>query len=142
MTVWTATGKLTAQQKEWAASILSVIGQEIYVDDERLIDMATAVSGSGPAYLFRFMEALVEAGIQVGLPREMAEKLVLQTMVGSVDLAQKSGKDPAELRRMVTSPGGTTAEALKELEQGGFTGLISRAVDAAHKKARQLGKEE
>ncbi|GAI29458.1 unnamed protein product, partial [marine sediment metagenome] len=88
------------------------MGREIYVDDEQYIDMATAVSGSGPAYFFLVMESLIDAAVAIGLPRDMARELVLQTILGSGRLIQKSGEEPADLRRMVTSPGGTTAEAL------------------------------
>lgn len=141
ISLWTATAEVTEQQRGWASSILGAIGKEIYVDDEKYIDMATAVSGSGPAYFFLFVEVLVEAAVHIGLPRDMAQELVLQTMLGSGHLIQRSSKDPAELRRMVTSPGGTTAEALLELEKGGFANLIRQAVSAAHDKARRLAGE-
>jgi len=139
MSVWTATAEVTEQQKKWAASILGVMGKEVYVDDEKYIDMATAVSGSGPAYVFLFIESLVDAAVNIGLPRSMAQELVLQTLLGSGHFLQKSGKLPAELRGMVTSPGGTTAEALFQLEKGGFTGLVIQAVVAAYEKAKRLG---
>jgi pyrroline-5-carboxylate reductase len=139
MTVWTATKEVTKHQREWAASILGVMGHEIVVNSEDQIDMATAISGSGPAYLFLFVEALVDAAVNLGLPLEMAQELVLTTVLGSGHLIEETGREPAELRRMVTSPGGTTAEALGELEQGNFTDLIARAVKAAYEKARQLG---
>ncbi len=142
MSLWTATAEVTKQQRGWVSSILGAIGREIFVDDERYIDMATAVSGSGPAYFFLFVEALVEAAVHIGLPRDMAQELVLQTMLGSGHLIQESGKQPAELRRMVTSPGGTTAEALLELDKGGFTNLIRQAVNAAYNKAKSLGGEQ
>ncbi len=139
ITVWTATTEVTGQQRERAGSILQAMGREIYVNDEKYIDMATAVSGSGPAYVFLFMEALVEAAVDIGLPRDMAQELVLQTLLGSGHFLQKSGKEPAELRRMVTSPGGTTAEALKVFEEGQFTELVKQAVTAAYNKAKRLG---
>jgi len=139
ISVWTTTAGVTGQQREWAGSILGAMGTEIYVDDEKYIDMATAVSGSGPAYVFLFVEALVEAAVHIGLPGDMARKLVLETVLGSVRFAQKSGKEPAELRRMVTSPGGTTAEALLQFERGAFTELVKRAVMAAYDKAKRLG---
>lgn len=140
MSAWTATAEVTEQQKEWAASILGAMGKELYVDDEKYIDMATAVSGSGPAYVFLFMEALADAGVHIGLSQDKAHQLALQTILGSAYLVQKSGKTPAELRRMVTSPGGTTAEALLQLEKGSFTYLIKQAVIAAHEKAKKLGR--
>ncbi len=140
ITVWTATPEVTEQQKEWARSILGATGKEIFVVDEKYLDMATAVSGSGPAYFFLFVESLVEAAVQIGLPRDTAEKLVLQTMLGSGHLIEKSDKPPAELRRMVTSPGGTTSEALQKFEQRGFRQLVLQAVVAAFNKAKELGK--
>jgi pyrroline-5-carboxylate reductase len=142
MTVWTATKEVTRRQKKWASSILGAMGKEIYVEDEKYIDMATAVSGSGPAYFFLFVEALMEAAVNIGLSHKMARELVLETMLGAGHLIQKSGKEPAELRRMVTSPGGTTAEALLEFEKGKFSDLVKRAVSAAHRKARILGREQ
>jgi pyrroline-5-carboxylate reductase len=142
LTVWAATKEVTQRQKKWAASILGVMGKEIHVEDEKYIDMATAVSGSGPAYFFLFVEALVEAAVNIGFSREMARELVLETMLGAGHLIQKSGKEPAELRRMVTSPGGTTAEALLEFEKGKFSDLVKKAVSAAYRKARILGGEQ
>jgi len=139
MTVWTATAEVTAEQKEWAAAILGVMGKEIYVAEEKYLDMATAVSGSGPAYVFLFIESLVDAAVHIGIPRNTAQELVLQTLLGSTQFLQKSGKSPAELRAMVTSPGGTTAEALYQMEKGGFTGLVIQAVVAAYEKAKKLG---
>jgi len=142
ISLWVATAEVTRQQRGWASSILGAIGKEIYVDDEKFIDMATAVSGSGPAYFFLFVEVLVEAAVHIGLPRDVAQELVLQTMLGSGHLIQRSGKQPAELRRMVTSPSGTTAEALLELDKGGFAGLVRQAVSAAYNKAKRLGGEQ
>ncbi len=140
MSAWTATPEVTGQQKEWAGAILGAMGREIYVDDEKYIDMVTAVSGSGPAYVFLFVEALVDAAVHIGLSRGVAQELVLQTILGSGHFLQKSGKEPAELRRMVTSPGGTTAEALAQLEKGEFNELIKQAIIAAYSKAKKLGR--
>jgi len=140
MSAWTATAEVTGEQKEWAGSILGAMGKEIYFDDEKYLDMVTAVSGSGPAYFFLFAEFLIDAAVQIGIPRDRAEELVLQTMLGSARLIQKTGKPPAELRRMVTSPGGTTAEALHEFEKGEFSQLVMKAVAAAYNKAKELGK--
>lgn len=142
MSVWTATKDVTEKQREWAGSILGAMGKEIYVDDEQYIDMATAIMGSGPAYFFLFVESLVNAAVDIGLSREMAEELVLQTMLGSGHFIEKSGKEPVELRRMVTSPGGTTAEALRVFDEAGFVGIITQAVKAAYTKAKQLGNEQ
>jgi pyrroline-5-carboxylate reductase len=139
MSVWTATPTVSEQQKGWASSILGAIGKEIYVDDEKYLDMVTAVSGSGPAYFFLFIEALVEAAVGIGLSSDIAQEMVLQTMLGSGHLVQKSGKHPAELRRMVTSKGGTTEAALNVLGEGEFNNLIKKAVNAAYNKAKILG---
>ncbi len=139
ISVWTATAEVTEQQKEWAASILGAMGGEIFVGDEKYIDMATAVSGSGPAYIFLVIESLVEAAVHIGLPQDVAQELVLQTILGSGHFLQKSGRTPAELRRMVTSPGGTTAAALRKLDEGGFSDLLKQAVIAAYTRARELG---
>ncbi len=139
ITVWTATAEVSKKQKSWASSILGAMGREIYVADERYLDMATAVSGSGPAYVFLFMESLAQAAVAIGLPQDIAQELVSQTVLGSASFAQKSEKELAELRRMVTSPGGTTAEAVRVLEEGQFSELVRRAVAAAYTQARKLG---
>ena len=139
MSVWTAAPSVNSDCKESTRSILETLGEELYVDDERYIDMATALSGSGPAYVFLFMESMVDAGVTLGMTPEMALKLTLQTVLGSAKLTQETGKHPAELRDMVTSPGGTTAEALRELEAGGFRATVLEAVTAAYEKAKQLG---
>lgn len=140
MTVWTASPEVKEEQRGMARSILSSLGKEIFVTEEKYIDMATAVSGSGPAYVLMVIESLIDAGVHIGLPRESAQELVLQTILGTALLAQRSDKHPAELRNMVTSPGGTTAEALLQLEQGGLRALFTEAVNAAYEKARQLGR--
>ncbi len=140
ITVWTATPEVSPAQKKQASSILAVMGKEFYVDDEKYLDMATAVSGSGPAYFFLFIEALIEAATEIGLPFDMAKELVVGTMLGSGNYLLKSGKTPAELRKMVTSPGGTTAEALKQFEQGNFSGIVKQAILAAYRRANELGR--
>ncbi len=139
MSVWTATPEVTDEQRKWAASILGAMGRELYVEDEKYIDMATAVSGSGPAYVFLLAEALAGAAVKIGLSYDVARELVEQTVLGSAKFMQHSDKLPAELRRMVTSPGGTTSAALAELEKGRFTELITEAVNAAYHRARELG---
>ncbi|WP_322797448.1 pyrroline-5-carboxylate reductase [Tepidiforma sp.] len=139
MTVWTAAPVVTVDQRSMARMLLGAVGKEVYVDDERKIDMATAVSGSGPAYVYLFIEALVEGAVAVGLPRAMAEELVLQTVYGSAVYAQESGKSAAELRAMVTSPSGTTAAGLLELERGALRARVIEAVRAAHARAVELG---
>ena len=139
LSAWTATAEVTKEQKGWARSILEAMGREIYFDDEKYLDMATAVSGSGPAYFFLLAESLIDAAVHIGLPPDAARELVLPTMLGSALLIQKSGKTPGELRQNVTSPGGTTAQALQILEAAGFSDLIKEAVRAAYKRAKELG---
>ncbi len=140
ISVWTATSEVTEAQKEQAKAILSTMGREIFMADEGYLDIATAVSGSGPAYFFLFVEYLVEAAVRIGLAEDTAQELVLQTMLGSGQLLKKSGKSPAELRRMVTSPGGTTAVALEQFENGNFKELVAKAVAAAYRRSQELGK--
>jgi pyrroline-5-carboxylate reductase len=139
VTVWTATRDVMPEQRINAEAIVSVMGRGIYTCYESYLDLATAVSGSGPAYVFLFMEALMAAAKEIGMPEEMAKTLVFQTVLGSAEYARASGKDLAELRRNVTSPGGTTAEALKVFEEGRFDDLIKKAVAAAYRRAQELG---
>lgn len=139
MSVWFCTAEVDERQKEQAQTILRALGQELSVDNEDYLDMATALSGTGPAYVFLFMEALIDAGVHLGFSRHVAEELVLQTLQGSVAFARQSGLHPAELRNMVTSPGGTSAEALYQLEKGGLRTVLSRAIWAAYQKSRYLG---
>ena len=138
ITVWTATSAVGEAQREKARAILSALGEEVYVPDEKYIDMATAVSGSGPAYIFLVIESLIDAAVHIGLPRELAEKLVIETALGSARLARQSGQHPAVLRDMVTSPGGTTAEGLLRLEERGLRAILAQAVISAYEKARRL----
>lgn len=138
MTVWVNTDGLSKENYEIAQRILSAMGEEIHFTNEKYIDMATAVSGSGPAYVFYFIEALIDAGVHIGLPREIAQKLVLETIIGSVETMKKMSKHPAELKNMVTSPGGTTSEALLHLESGGMKSQLINAVLAAYTKAGKL----
>lgn len=139
ISVWTATSAVSQAQKEIAQSILKATGREIYVQDEKYIDMATAISGSGPAYIFLIMEALTDAAVHIGMPRKLAEELVTQTVLGSAYMSRETGKHPAELKNMVTSPGGTTAEGLLCLEKGGARAILAQAVIAAYEKAQRLG---
>jgi pyrroline-5-carboxylate reductase len=139
ITAWTATPQVTAARREDAQQVLSALGREIYLDDEKLIDVATALSGSGPAYVFLFIEALIEAGVFLGMPRDVAHQLVVHTVAGSGAMAVQTGENPAGLREKVTSPGGTTAEALLALEEGNFRATVMSAVIAAYEKARELG---
>jgi pyrroline-5-carboxylate reductase len=139
ITVWTTTSEVSDRQRAQAETILSALGAQIWMDDEGYLDMATALSGTGPAYVFLFMEALIDAGVHLGFSREIATKLVLQTVEGSVALARATGRHPTELRNAVTSPGGTTAEALYQLEKGGIRTVLSKAIWAAYQKSRYLG---
>jgi len=138
MTVWTAAAGTNQKHKELAQGVLVALGKEVYVTDEKYLGMATALSGSGPAYVFLFIEALVDAGVHIGLPRDVAQQLVTQTILGSTVTVEKTGKHPADLRNTVTSPGGTTTEALLRLEKGGFRSLVLEAVAAAYQKAERL----
>ena len=142
ITVWTSSKEVTNDQQEIARAILGALGDEVFVEDESYLDMATALSGSGPAYVFLFTEALIDAGVHMGFPRRIAEQLVLQTIKGSASFYHLAGRHPATLRNQVTSPGGTSAEALYYLEKAGFRTAISRAVWAAYQRSLELGKEK
>ena len=139
MTLWTCSPGVSEGQREMTRAVLSSVGEEIQVSDEKYMDMATALSASGPAYVFLFIEALIDAGVYVGMPRDMARTLALQTVFGSTRLVMETGRHPAELKDMVVSPGGTTAEALRVLEEQGVPAAIVAAVDAAFRKSVQLG---
>jgi len=142
ITVWTSSKEVTEEQQEMARAILGALGDQVFVEDESYLDMATALSGSGPAYVFLFTEALIDAGVHMGFPRRIAEQLVLQTIKGSASFYHQAGRHPATLRNQVTSPGGTSAEALYYLEKAGFRTAISRAVWAAYQRSFELGKEK
>jgi pyrroline-5-carboxylate reductase len=142
ITVWASSREVTAEQRETSRSILGALGEEVFVEDEGYLDMATALSGTGPAYVFLFTEALIDAGVHMGFPRRIAEQLVLQTVRGSVSYYHHAERHPATLRNQVTSPGGTSAEALYYLEKAGFRTAISRAVWAAYQRSLELGKEK
>lgn len=140
MSVWTATEEVSPGQKEAARAILSALGDEVYVEDEKYLDMATALSGSGPAYVFLFIEALVDAGVHIGFSRDVAERLVLQTVAGSALFAQQAKAHPAQLRNAVTSPAGTTAAGLLKLEEAGLRAAVIRAVQASYERSQALGR--
>jgi len=142
ITVWTSSKEVTGEQQEMARAILGALGDEVFVEDESYLDMATALSGSGPAYVFLFTEALIDAGVHMGFSRRISEQLVLQTIRGSVSYYHNAERHPATLRNQVTSPGGTSAEALYYLEKAGFRTAISRAVWAAYQRSLELGKEK
>jgi len=139
LTVWTATADASDAQREQARLVFQSLGKEIQVDDEKYLDMATAVSGTGPTYTFLVLEALIDAAVHLGFARDVAHDIVVETMLGSVLYAQQSAKHPAELRNMVTSPGGTSAEAIYQMEKGSLRTVLSKAVWAAYKKSCLLG---
>lgn len=121
-----------------AEHIFQAVGEVVVLAEEHL-DAVTGLSGSGPAYVFTFVEALVDAGVKNGLTRTVSEKLAMQTVLGSVKLLKESGKHPAALRGQVTSPGGTAITALHVLEKAGFHGLVMDIVEAAVKRSEELG---
>jgi len=121
-----------------AQIVLGTLAEEIHVTDEKYLGMATALSGSDLVYASLLIEALVDAGVHIGLPRDMAQELVIQSIFGSTRTVERTGEHPADLRNIVTSPGGTTTEALLQLEKGRFRSLILEAVAAACKKAERF----
>jgi pyrroline-5-carboxylate reductase len=139
VTVWYATPETTEAQRAQAAALLGALGLQLEVDDEKMVAMATAVSGTGPTYVFLVMEALIDAAVHLGFPRHVAHDLVIETLEGSTLFAKQSGMHPAELRNMVTSPGGTSAAALHELESGRLRTVLSEAVWAAFRRTVELG---
>jgi pyrroline-5-carboxylate reductase len=141
ITVWYATADVTAEQRDQARALLSALGIELEVDDEKFVAMATAVSGTGPTYVFLVMEALIDAAVHLGFPRHIAHDLVIETLEGSTHFAKQSGAHPAVLRNMVTSPGGTSAAALHELESGRLRTVLSEAVWAAYRRTIELGEQ-
>lgn len=140
ITVWCASPSTSPDQRDLAQEILGALGQEVFVEEETYLDMATALSGTGPAYIFLFLEAMIDSGVHLGLPRRIAQQLVVQTMRGSVDFFDQSKMHPAAMRNQVTSPGGTSAEAIYYLEKAGFRTAISRAIWAAFERSQELGK--
>ncbi|MBI3522710.1 MAG: pyrroline-5-carboxylate reductase [Chloroflexi bacterium] len=139
VTAWWATAAVSSEQRDLARAILGALGEELSVSSEDEIDMATAISGTGPSYVFLLMEALVDAAVHLGFSRRVAEELVLRTVEGSALFARRSERHLAELRNMVTSPGGTSASALYQLEKGGLRTVLSKAVYAAYQRTRELG---
>ncbi len=139
MTVWTATPEVSDGQREQARAIVAALGRQLVVEEEKFLDMATAISGSGPAYVFLMMEALIDAAVHLGFSRDAAREMVVQTIRGSAIYAEQQPVHPAELRNRVTSPGGTSADALYQLEKGGFRTVMSDAVLAAFERSVALG---
>ncbi len=141
ITVWTASGEVSDEQREMGRQILLALGKEVFVEEEDFLDKATALSGTGPAYVYLFMEAMVDAGVHMGFSRRIAEELVVETLRGSVNYYDRpdDSRHLARLRNQVTSPGGTSAEALYYLEKAGFRTAISRAIWAAYERSVALG---
>ncbi len=141
MTVWTNTPEVSQEQLDQAKAIFGSYGTELHVDQEKYLDMSTAINGSGPAYVFLFLEAMIDAGVHMGLPRHMAEILVNQTVFGSTKYAIESDAHLSTLRNQVTSPGGTTAAGLFELEAGKLRHTMANGIWAAYKRSIELGKK-
>jgi pyrroline-5-carboxylate reductase len=140
MSVLTANSHVGSAQRDLASQLMAAAGETAWLEDEGLMDAVTAVSGSGPAYVFLLIEALAEAGVAVGLPQDLAAKLALETVAGSGELARLAADAPAQLRINVTSPGGTTAAALDVLMAAeGLPKLLSDAVAAATRRGQELG---
>lgn len=142
ITAWTCTEAVAYKERGHVREILTVLGKELFVETENMIDMATSLSATGPTYIFMVMEALTDAGVHLGFSREMAKELVQETMLGSVRFAMESHKHPAELRNMVTSPGGTSAAAIYQMEKGTLRTVLSKAVYAAYQRAVDLGEKK
>lgn len=142
ITAWTCTETISEDERANVRALLTALGKELYVETETMIDMATSLSATGPTYVFMVMEALTDAGVHLGFSREMSKELVQETMLGAVLFAMESNKHPAELRNMVTSPGGTSADAIYQMEKGGLRTVLSKAVYAAHQRAVALGRKK
>ncbi|MGG6342925.1 pyrroline-5-carboxylate reductase [Stenotrophomonas indicatrix] len=133
-----ATPSVDAQQRAQAERVLASAGRTVWIDDEAQMDSVTAVSGSGPAYVFLLAEAMEAAGIAQGLPAEAARTLVVQTLLGASRMLDEAGESPAELRRRVTSPNGTTQAAIESFQVGGFEALVGKALRAAQVRGQEL----
>ncbi|MDQ3799245.1 MAG: pyrroline-5-carboxylate reductase [Acidobacteriota bacterium] len=142
MTAWTCTEEISETEKSRVKALLTALGKELFVETENMIDMATSLSATGPTYIFMVMEALTDAGVHMGFSREVSKELVQETMLGAVLFAMESHRHPAELRNMVTSPGGTSAEAIYQMEKGGLRTVLSKAVYAAYQRAVALGEKK
>jgi pyrroline-5-carboxylate reductase len=136
-----ATPRVSSEQREQAGQLLSAVGIALWLDDEKQLDAVTAVSGSGPAYFFLLIEAMTAAGEKLGLSRETAAQLTLQTALGAALMATDSDVDAAELRRRVTSPAGTTEAAIKSFQAGGFEALVETALTAAAHRSAEMAEQ-
>jgi pyrroline-5-carboxylate reductase len=141
VTAWTASAEVNETQERQVSAMFEALGKSVRVENEHQIDMATALSATGPTYIFLMMEALIDAGVHMGFSRHVAQELVQQMMLGAVLFARESHKHPAELRNMVTSPGGTSAEAIYQMEKGSLRTVLSKAVWAAYQRAESLGQK-
>jgi len=139
MTVWCCDPSLTTCDRNSISKLLNAFGKAIYVEDEKFVDMSTSISGSGPAYIFMLMEAMIDSGVHMGFSRETATTLVNHTLLGSTLYAMETEQHPAILRNSVTSPGGTTASAIYELEKGGLRPLVNDAIWACYRRSLEMG---
>jgi pyrroline-5-carboxylate reductase len=139
VTVWMGTPQVHDRQLAQAEAILGAMGEQVHVHNEDYLDMATGLSGSGPGFIFLLLEAMIDAGVHMGFTRDDARRIVLQTVEGSAALMRSTGLHPAELRNRVTSPGGTTAAGLYEMEKDAIRSSISRAIFAAYRRSQELG---
>ena len=136
-----ANARVTSEQRNLAENIMRSVGIALWVKVESELDAVTAVSGSGPAYYFLLMEAMEKAALEMGLSEVTARLLVQQTALGAAKIALESSESPEQLRKRVTSPGGTTQRAIETFEQGGFTGLVSKALNAARDRSIEMSKQ-
>ena len=135
-----ANAQVTTEQHDLAENIMRSVGIALWVNDESELDVVTAVSGSGPAYYFLLMEAMEKVAIDMGMSEITARLLVQQTALGAAKIALESSESPEQLRKRVTSPGGTTEQAIETFEQGGFTALVSKALHAARNRSIEMSK--
>ena len=142
MTVWCCTSNIETEERNKITQILSSFGTQIYVDDEDFIDISTSISGSGPAYVFMLMEAMIDAGVHMGFSRKTATTLVQETILGSTLYAMETREHPVILRNSVTSPAGTTASAIYELENGKFRTVIKDAIWACYRRSLEMGDKD
>lgn len=141
MTAAYARPSVNAAERGLIDQVLATMGESLWVEQEEQLDAVTALSGSGPAYVFYFIEAMVQSGVDMGLPREQAHKLAVATFGGASELARRSDEPPELLRQRVTSKGGTTYAAIRSMEQDGVNLAFMRAMHAARHRARELGEE-
>ncbi len=137
--IWTAMDEVTEEQRTAVRGVLGSLGRELFTPEEKLLDIATAVSGSGPGYIMLLLEGLIDGAVHVGLRRDVATEMVVQTMLGAAKWVQETGRHPAELRGQVASAGGTTVEGLLALERRGVRAALVEAVIAGYEKSRALG---